>query len=83
MAGSLSACFRPQENTSATDCREMHVLYRFLKLGFNSFKIAVNKCQITLRCEPGGIHRKLDLLNVLSIPPYCPDGEILRIFNDE
>ena len=57
--------------------------YRFLKLGFNSFKIAVNKCQFKLRREPGGIHRKLDLLSVLSIPPYDPDGKILRIFNDE
>ena len=33
-----------------------------LKLGFNRFKIAVNKFQFTLRREPGGIHQKLDLL---------------------
>ena len=38
------------------------VLYRFLKLCFNRFKIAVNKFQFTLRREPGGIHRKRDLL---------------------
>ena len=79
MAWSILDCFRPQENASATVAERCPVA--FLKAWLRSIQNRSKEISIYVTARAGK-HSSKAGFTVLSIPPYCPRGKILRIFKE-